>query len=222
IKDYYQSFRNTHKKNLIVDIDDLPQCVFAFDTTKFFQLITNFINNAFKYSSGHTVIVKVSIKPNLKHLDTEELSADNGVDGYIRVAVKDFGKGMSPESKLALTRPFTIDSRSTTALKSGIGIGLYTCKKVIESVGGAIKIRSQLGKGTLVLFKFPFKNSTTKLEIKEETEYTTNPLNQITNNKEYEAKSNDQGSGKRVILVDDNLFNLEVCKAMLDTAGFKV
>ncbi|WP_211237661.1 hybrid sensor histidine kinase/response regulator [Shewanella colwelliana] len=222
IKDYYQALSGTHKKSLILDIDDLPQNFFAFDTTKFFQLITNFINNAFKYSSGHTVIVKVSIKPNKKHLDTEKLSADNEVDGYIRVAVKDFGKGMSPESKLALTRPFTIDSQSATALKSGIGIGLYTCKKVIESVGGSIKIRSQLGKGTLVLFKFPYKKSTTKLEIKETTEYTTNPLNQITNSREYKAKSNDQGLDKRVILVDDNLFNLEVCKAMLETAGFIV
>lgn len=222
IKDYYQSFSDTHLKKLILDIDNLPGNSFAFDTTKFFQLLTNFINNAFKYSNGNTVIVKVCIKPNLKHLDPEVLSVDNEVDGYIRVAVKDFGKGMSSESKLALTKPFTIDSQSATALKSGIGIGIYTCKKVIESVGGSIKIRSQLGKGTLVLFKFPFKKATTKPEIKETTDNSAPPLNQITNIRGYEAKSNDQGSGKRVILVDDNLFNLEVCMAMLETEGFTV
>lgn len=211
IEDFYRSFNNTYQKQLILDIDELPQDIFAFDSTKFFQLITNFINNAFKYSCGDTVRVKVGIKPKLAHIGSDEVCLINDADGFIRVAVKDFGKGMSLESKLALIRPFTIDCKNSAALKSGIGIGLYTCKKVIESVGGSIKIRSQLGKGTLVLFRFPYKKVTMKSELEEKS------CNSLANNRE-----NDQVTGKRVILVDDNLFNLEVCKIMLEEVNFTV
>ncbi|WP_394230850.1 ATP-binding response regulator [Shewanella colwelliana] len=216
IEDYYQSFVTIHQKKLIIKADDLPQDVLSLDATKLFQLLTNFINNAFKYSSGDTVLVRVSIKPNkLNHMDNDKF------DGFIKVAIRDFGQGMSSEGKLALSKPFTIDSKDANASKSGIGIGLYTCKKVIESIGGSIRIRSQLGIGTLVLFKFPFKYLTMKTELKDMPNSSASGGN-IINNEENKINSNNQNAGKIVILVDDNLFNLEVCKTMLETAGFPV
>ncbi|QYJ95697.1 ATP-binding response regulator [Shewanella spartinae] len=216
ISDYYEAFGKTQGKNLIIKVDELPWPTYALDKTKFFQLITNFINNSFKYSSGDNVIVKVSVKNNASV--NKGLSCPK-VDGFIRVAVRDFGKGMSSESKLALSRPFTIDSKSATALKSGIGIGLYTCKKVIESVGGSIRIRSELGKGTLVLFNFPYR------EVSEEHIVNAMPepsKMDFCERIEKEVESCVIGAPKKVILVDDNVFNLEVCKSMLEIAGFTV
>ncbi|WP_220770999.1 ATP-binding protein, partial [Shewanella sp. MBTL60-007] len=218
INDYYQTFGDTHKKQLIMRQSGLIPESIQLDSTKFFQLSTNFINNAFKYSSGDKVIFDIKILP--------QAIQEPSVTGFIRVAIKDFGKGMSKQSMEAISRPFTVDTLSTTALKSGIGIGLYTCKCVIESVGGSIKIRSQEGRGTLVIFRFPYKESNTHGENAQ----TQNEVNShIAETKLSTASSSmsyrvnlPKKYQRFVLLVDDNCFNLEVCKSMLERAGYMV
>ncbi|MGF1879035.1 ATP-binding protein [Photobacterium frigidiphilum] len=228
IDDYYRAFGSTHKKQLMLNLRDATPPHILLDTTKFFQLTTNLVNNAFKYSSGDTVILDVKVKA----IKDTASKCNPQVDGFIRVAVRDFGKGMSAASQQALSKPFTTDDSSPTALKSGVGIGLYTCKTVIESVGGAIKIRSRKGKGTLVIFHFPYR-------VYSETEervlvpqdkvapaqqhdrplqvHTAQFIEQV--HKPQSTVTQRQG---RVLLVDDNRFNLEVCKAMLEDEGFDV
>lgn len=229
IDDYYRAFSHTHKKQLKMQfVNDIPDLL-QLDDTKFFQLTTNFINNAFKYSSGDTVICSVKVRPIPQNYMIIPDITDKALGGFIRVAVKDFGKGMSKASMEAIAKPFTTDSKSSSALKSGIGIGLYTCKRVIESVGGSIRIRSRKDQGTLVIFRFPYRPSRLQegqhfvidtLSIhsaetsrkKEDNQVALTPVN---NHKKF-------ASAKHAILVDDNCFNLEVCKSMLESDGFIV
>jgi len=232
IDDYYRAFSHTHKKHLEMEFSgDIPEFI-QLDDTKFFQLTTNFINNAFKYSSGDLVIFNVKVRPLPHHLvDTSEMGK-KPLDGFVRVAVKDFGKGMSKASMEAITKPFTTDLKSSLALKSGIGIGLYTCKKVIESVGGSIRIRSRKNQGTLVIFQFPFRLTNTS----HDQEFVVDPMVKQYNSSVgiAAAKETDQlalnakihqsnvTNRKQILLVDDNLFNLEVCKSMLESDGYIV
>ncbi|AQS36030.1 histidine kinase,Response regulator receiver domain protein,histidine kinase [Shewanella psychrophila] len=249
INDYYNAFSQTHDKRLVMRVQaNMPKYI-GLDSTKFFQLTTNFINNAFKYSSGREVVFDISLK------------SVAGQD-FVRVAVKDTGKGMSAGSIKALTHPFNTDPNVTPTSQSGIGIGLYTCKKVIEDVGGYIRIRSQENRGTLVLFRFPYRraSSVNNHNVKQ-LNTLDNPgsaradkitqLNCITN--EYKAQGSSLGAelssnaasdiasssaqltpanvsqitrkkyaDVSLLLVDDNRFNLEVCGSILETGGFIV
>jgi signal transduction histidine kinase len=231
IDDYYRAFSHTHKKHLKMQLaGDIPEFI-QLDDTKFFQLTTNFINNAFKYSTGDLVVFNVKVRPLPQKLVALDIG-DKPLDGFIRVAVKDFGKGMSKASMEAIVKPFTTDLKSSSALKSGIGIGLYTCKKVIESVGGSIRIRSRKDQGTLVIFQFPFRLTNTESD----QEVTVEPMatqynprvsilpqketNQLASN--VTINQTNVTNGKHVLLVDDNCFNLEVCKSMLESDGYSV
>ncbi|MGF1869703.1 ATP-binding protein [Photobacterium indicum] len=232
IDDYYRAFGSTHKKQLMLNLRDATPPHILLDTTKFFQLTTNLVNNAFKYSSGDTVILDVKVKAIKDVASRRNAALCSQVDGFIRVAVRDFGKGMSAASQQALSKPFTTDDSSPTALKSGVGIGLYTCKTVIESVGGAIKIRSRKGKGTLVIFHFPYRvcSETEELVLVPQdkeapTQQHDRPLQVHTAQFIEQAHKPQSPVTKRqgrVLLVDDNRFNLEVCKAMLEDEGFDV
>jgi signal transduction histidine kinase len=71
------------------------------------------------------------------------------------VSVEDTGIGISPED---LQRLFTKFFRSQAALKgqtSGIGLGLYLAKNIIERHGGKIWAKSALKRGSLFTFSLP-------------------------------------------------------------------
>ncbi len=71
-------------------------------------------------------------------------------DGHAVLAVTDTGQGMTQEFiRQKLFRPF----QSTKA--RGLGIGLYQCRHVIQSLGGTLTAESERGKGTRMTIKFP-------------------------------------------------------------------
>ncbi len=74
---------------------------------------------------------------------------------FVLVSVEDTGVGISRED---LSRLFTKFFRSKTALKgqtSGIGLGLYLAKNIIERHGGKIWAKSALGRGSIFTFSLP-------------------------------------------------------------------
>ncbi|WP_064791385.1 hybrid sensor histidine kinase/response regulator [Shewanella woodyi] len=223
IKEYYIAFSETGDKKLNLFIDKpLPPSI-AIDSTKLYQLITNIINNAFKYSTGKQVNCHIALK---RYQNSP----------FLRVAIRDFGKGMSKASMEALSRPFTAGFPNSAAQQSGIGIGLYTCKQVIEKVGGKIAIRSRKGQGTLVIIRFPFEYMRSDIKAsmldgviggKASKADQVPALANLTSSSMVERAQEVERSSalyqlKPILLVDDNLFNLEVCRSMLEKQGFSV
>ena len=71
-------------------------------------------------------------------------------EGWITLTVSDNGGGMSREfMDHSLFHPFR------TTKKQGMGIGLFQCKRTVESHGGRIEVESQEGKGTTVRVLLP-------------------------------------------------------------------
>lgn len=63
--------------------------------------------------------------------------------GAATFSIRDTGSGMSPEFiESDLFRPFS------TTKKHGVGLGLYTCREVVEASGGLIEVESEEGVGT--------------------------------------------------------------------------
>src|SRR4029079_12028622 len=74
---------------------------------------------------------------------TLTIEAGHTPDGLPTFAVSDTGRGMSNTFiETRLFRPFA------TTKKTGIGLGLYTCREVITASGGSIEVDSVEGAGT--------------------------------------------------------------------------
>ncbi|MCZ6821248.1 MAG: PEP-CTERM system histidine kinase PrsK [Calditrichaeota bacterium] len=68
---------------------------------------------------------------------------DGGTGPLVRISVSDTGCGISPDFiKKQLFRPFQ------TTKNKGLGLGLYHCKEIIESLGGRISVESQVNQGS--------------------------------------------------------------------------
>ncbi|HME89908.1 MAG TPA: HAMP domain-containing sensor histidine kinase, partial [Myxococcaceae bacterium] len=70
----------------------------------------------------------------------------------VRFEVEDTGPGLDPELKDRAFQPYV---RGAKTSQPGIGLGLATVKRLVEAHGGAVGVRSQLGKGSTFWFRLP-------------------------------------------------------------------
>lgn len=106
--------------------------------SKMIQLFQNLISNAIKFKGESDPIIKIDCKE------------EN--DNYI-ISIKDNGIGIAPENH---EKVFEMFKRLHTREEyEGTGIGLATCKKIVQKYGGEIWIESSLGIGTTFFFSMP-------------------------------------------------------------------
>ncbi|RJP65591.1 MAG: sensor histidine kinase [Ignavibacteriales bacterium] len=108
---------------------------------KILQVILNLLTNAIEASNnGGNIIVKTA------------RSEKNG-SAIIRLVVEDFGIGIKESDKENVFKEFY------TSKKTGTGIGLSVCKKLLEEHKAEIYFESQYGKGTRFFVDFPELNN---------------------------------------------------------------
>jgi two-component system phosphate regulon sensor histidine kinase PhoR len=109
------------------------------DRARIGQVVGNILDNAVKYSPyGGQVIVR--LKPQ---------------DGYYQVSISDQGLGVSPELFDHIFERFYRVHNTATQQLSGIGLGLYVAKAIIERHGGRIWLSSNQGVGSTFHFTLP-------------------------------------------------------------------
>ncbi|MCL2705277.1 MAG: bacteriohemerythrin [Spirochaetaceae bacterium] len=145
--------------NLIVDINENVPDYIEGDEMRLSQVITNLLTNAIKFTPEKGTIV-LSVKK------IEETS-DNVV---LRIEVADSGIGISQEQQKRLFTSFSQADAGISKKFGGTGLGLAISKRIVELMGGAIWIESELGKGA----KFIFTIKATKLEEKPQTKLLAN------------------------------------------------
>lgn len=111
-------------------------CEVRADPDKVRQVLTNFIENAQKYTDAGSIIVSCAI-----------------VDELARVAVADEGSGIEEVAIPALFEKFS--RRELPGSPTGTGLGLYICKGLVEAHGGDIGVTSVLGTGSTFWFTLP-------------------------------------------------------------------
>ncbi|MDP3996501.1 MAG: ATP-binding protein [bacterium] len=117
--------------------DDIE--VFA-DRDRILQVINNLLTNALKYSAfDKDVSVSVSSEGD-----------------FARVAVKDQGIGVPKEKMEIIFEKFFQINDSEKREHSGLGLGLYISKEIIEQHGGKMWLESEEGKGSTFYFTVPF------------------------------------------------------------------
>ncbi len=75
---------------------------------------------------------------------------------FVDLSVRDYGMGMEQETLRKIFQPYySTKSGPDESGKGGTGLGLATCKKIIEAHGGKIRVESSVGKGTCFTLRFP-------------------------------------------------------------------
>jgi signal transduction histidine kinase len=81
---------------------------------------------------------------------TGVVNADDKAPSFALVEIADTGTGMSEEFiQRDLFAPFV------TTKPRGVGLGLYTCRQIIQMHGGEVRVRSELGRGTVFSIYLP-------------------------------------------------------------------
>ena len=115
----------------------LPGCHVWADKNRLNQVISNFINNALKFTFSGSIT----------------LGYYRQTDGYLRFYVRDTGMGI-PKNKIK-----TVFDRfvKLNSFVHGTGLGLSICKSMVEQMGGTIGVESEEGEGSCFWFTYPYQ-----------------------------------------------------------------
>lgn len=186
------------QKQLSFEIDCLSlDFALIGDATRLTQMIVNYISNAIKFTEKGEVKLRSSI--------IEE--GDN--DLLMRVEVSDTGIGISVEDQTRIFSTFEQADNSTTREYGGTGLGLAITKYLAQLMDGEVGVESVPGKGSVFWFTARLGKATTKDDLDEEE----------TNQDSSEELLKDRHAGKRVLIADDSVINIEIVKELLSETG---
>ncbi len=136
-----------HRKGLQLATWVMPNVprFFKGDPIRFRQVLSNFINNAIKFSNDGQIVVIASL----------ESEADEDVT--IRVKISDTGIGVNKEDAEKLFRPFSQLDESSTRSYGGIGLSLAINKRLVTMMGGEIGVDLDNQNGATFWFTAKFK-----------------------------------------------------------------
>lgn len=126
------------EKKIHLKVRHLDNAFIYADRIRISQVLTNLIDNAFKYSSPGSEIL---------------LAATGDSQTGFNISVQDFGIGIpTQELSRIWDRLYRVDSSRSTP---GLGIGLSIVKAIVEAHGGYVKVESETGKGSTFIIHFP-------------------------------------------------------------------
>lgn len=122
----------------LVDVNPNKQTIISNDRGKLYQIISNLLKNAIKFTESGTIEFGF----------TEKLNK-------LEFFVKDTGIGIAPGKEKIIFERFTQGDTSMSRGYEGAGLGLSICKAYIEKMGGNIWVESHLFKGSHFFFTIP-------------------------------------------------------------------
>jgi len=125
---------------------EVPEVVRG-DSSRLRQIVTNLVGNAIKFTNEGEVAMKVEVKSQ---------GDDNRT---LQFTVSDTGIGISPEKQALIFDPFSQADTSTTRKYGGTGLGLTISARLVELMGGRIRLESEVGRGTHFFFTVQMKSS---------------------------------------------------------------
>lgn len=159
------------------------------------RIIINLLDNSIKYNKhGGTVTFSSTVKPL------------NDAHALFCFTIEDTGIGMTPEFLKRIYEPFAQEGNDARSKFQGTGMGMPIVKSLIDMMGGAIEISSELGVGSTFDVQIP-------LDIDRNPQAHTKPA---------EMAPGHSLAGMNVLLAEDNDLNAEIVQALLESVDVAV
>ena len=129
-----QSLKMTSDVALLYNSVAMPSVRLWIDPHRVEQVLLNLLSNAIKFTSKGFISLFYEVE-----------------DMFVRVSVMDTGIGISEEKLESVFERFV----KLDDFYQGAGLGLPSCKMIVEQLGGEIGVRSELGKGSTFWFTLP-------------------------------------------------------------------
>lgn len=182
-------------KGLKMELNILPGAAgyYVGDPVRVSQVISNLLSNAVKFTDHGRVTMTARRCSTGLHL-----------------VVSDTGQGFDRATSDRLFKRFEQGDSSISRRHGGTGLGLWISRALVRAMGGTIRVRSIVGKGTLFSVHLPLERSHT-LEILPNDNGVVGPGGQ-----------DDGAPPLRVLVAEDHEVNQRVMMMILDTIGAKV
>jgi signal transduction histidine kinase len=129
---------------------ELPERI-EMDGRRLQQILYNLLGNAVKFGTkGKFIDVAVTV------IVDEDSTCQN--NKYMKLSVKDYGKGIAPGETTKVFEPFQQASTNDPA-DGGTGLGLAITSQLVKVLGGTISVQSDYGKWCEFVVKLPLKVS---------------------------------------------------------------
>ena len=172
--------------------EDVPQMLVG-DPFRLEQVLINLCNNAVKFTEHGEICIA-----------TRLLEQQPGKT-LLKVNVSDSGIGIAPEQAQNLFQAFTQADASTARRYGGTGLGLAICKTLVELMGGNIGVQSEPGKGSTFFFSVEFSLPNQNAQAR--------PMEKSV------PAAERHFTGQSILLVEDDPFNQEIIKELLENRG---
>ncbi len=188
------------KQTFTIEIEEDVDQIYRGDAFRIRQILINLLDNAYKYTpEGGTYSLHISVGNN-----TCERR-------FLKFRVQDNGMGINEQFMKRLFDPFT--QVGANAEQNGVGLGLAITRNLVYLMNGHMDVDSQEGKGTTFVVELPLGTGV------------------LPENPEQDARDTDNGlsvdfrsgyKGEKILVVEDNEFNQEVVKTILELENLQV
>ena len=121
-----------------IELDVPEHTMILADSFRIEQVILNLLSNAIKYGQEKPVWIKLESAPD-----------------HVTIIIRDSGMGIEEKDQARIFERFERAVSSTHV--SGLGLGLYICKSIIDAHHGKIELKSELGKGSQFSVTLPIR-----------------------------------------------------------------
>ncbi|MBX3238811.1 MAG: response regulator [Chitinophagaceae bacterium] len=177
-----------------VEIDDNTDLEIYGDEMRLNQIMNNLLSNALKFTQQGTIEVVV------KTIALKSSNAD------VFFSVSDTGIGIPKNKIRQIFESFTQADIETTRKYGGTGLGLAITQRIVEQMGGALKVDSETEKGSTFYFTLNFQVT------KQQRSYVN----------EDKLKNLSGLDGLKVLLAEDNPINMLVARRFLQKWNIEV
>jgi signal transduction histidine kinase len=201
------NYKIDEKKQILkIDIDKNVPVYINGDKQLLSQVITNLLTNAAKFTAeGGKIDMSVHVQ-------------NSTPDAFIlQFAVKDNGIGISAKQQIRLFEPFEQADGSISRKYGGTGLGLGISKKIVEMMGGTIKIESEEGIGSSFIFTIKAKSAAEQVEVSCDKKANTEEVFENDDAiKKNNAANHFDFSKKQILLTEDVAVNREIIITLLE------